>query len=134
MLSAITTLTRGTSHACSPGPQITPLQSLPWPPVTLHCRNTLTIFNTILFKLTGCILIFIQFNKISFFGCPACRIIVPRPGIEPTPPEVEAWSLNHWTDREVPTILSVPSSHPIWSLYSTYHYLKLGHLLIFLRD
>ena len=26
----------------------------------------------------------------------------PRPGIEPVPPELEAWSLNHWTTREVP--------------------------------
>ena len=27
----------------------------------------------------------------------ACRILVPRPGIEPSPPVVEARSLNHWT-------------------------------------
>ena len=32
----------------------------------------------------------------------ACGILVPRPGIEPTPPAVEAWNLNHWTAREVP--------------------------------
>ena len=25
-----------------------------------------------------------------------------RPGIEPVPPAVEAWRLNHWTAREVP--------------------------------
>ena len=32
----------------------------------------------------------------------ACRmILVPRPGIKPVPPEVEARSLNHWTAREV---------------------------------
>ena len=31
-----------------------------------------------------------------------CGILVPRPGIEPGPPAVEAWSLNHWTAREVP--------------------------------
>ena len=31
----------------------------------------------------------------------ACRILVPRPGIEPVPPAVEAGSLNHWTAREV---------------------------------
>ena len=29
-------------------------------------------------------------------------ILVPRPGIEPVPPTVEAWSPNHWTTREVP--------------------------------
>ena len=27
---------------------------------------------------------------------------VPQPRIEPMPPAVEAWSLNHWTTREVP--------------------------------
>ena len=32
----------------------------------------------------------------------ACGILVPGPGIIPTPPEVEAWSLSHWTSREVP--------------------------------
>ena len=28
--------------------------------------------------------------------------LVPRPEIEPKPPAVEAWSLNHWTTGEVP--------------------------------
>ena len=32
----------------------------------------------------------------------ACGILVPRPGIEPAPPALEAQSLNHWTAREVP--------------------------------
>ena len=32
----------------------------------------------------------------------ACRILVSQPGIEPVPPAVEVWSLNHWTAREVP--------------------------------
>ena len=32
----------------------------------------------------------------------ACGILVPQPGTEPMPPAVEAWSLNHWTAREVP--------------------------------
>ena len=31
----------------------------------------------------------------------ACGILVPRPGIEPKPPALEVWSLNHWTAREV---------------------------------
>ena len=34
----------------------------------------------------------------------ACRILVPWPGIEPVPPAVEAWSLNHWASREVPEL------------------------------
>ena len=32
----------------------------------------------------------------------ACGILVPWLGIEPAPPALEAWSLNHWTAREVP--------------------------------
>ena len=32
----------------------------------------------------------------------ACGILVPQPGVEPMPPKVEAWSLSHWTAREVP--------------------------------
>ena len=41
-----------------------------------------------------------------YFGRPchvACGILVPQPGIEPMPPAVEAYSLNRWTVREVPT-------------------------------
>ena len=34
--------------------------------------------------------------------CAACGILVPQPGMEPMPPTVEAWSLNHWTAREFP--------------------------------
>ena len=32
----------------------------------------------------------------------ACRILVPQPGIDPTPPALETQSLNHWISREVP--------------------------------
>ena len=37
----------------------------------------------------------------------ACGILVPRPGIEPTPPAVEGQSLNHWTTRGVPRPVEV---------------------------
>ena len=41
----------------------------------------------------------------------ACRIFVPWPEIEPVPPEEEAWSLNHWTTKEVPrTVLYLQKS------------------------
>ena len=30
-----------------------------------------------------------------------CGILVPRPGFKTTPSILEAWSLNHWTSREV---------------------------------
>ena len=32
----------------------------------------------------------------------AFGILVPQPGTEPKFPALEAWSLKHWTDREVP--------------------------------
>ena len=34
-------------------------------------------------------------------------ILVARPGIEPVPPVVEAWSPNHWTAREVPELFTL---------------------------
>ena len=36
------------------------------------------------------------------FGCMACEILVPQPGIEPVPSTVKARSPNHWTTREFP--------------------------------
>ena len=38
------------------------------------------------------------------FGCAvgACGILVPLPGIEPSPSVLEVWSLNHWTIKESP--------------------------------
>uniref|UniRef100_A0AC11D6K3 Uncharacterized protein n=1 Tax=Ovis aries TaxID=9940 RepID=A0AC11D6K3_SHEEP len=35
----------------------------------------------------------------------ACGIIVPQPEIEPKLPTFEAWSLDHWTTREVPLVI-----------------------------
>ena len=41
----------------------------------------------------------------------ACRILFPRPGIEPGPSAMEARSLNHWTAREFPwVIIKIASS------------------------
>ena len=41
----------------------------------------------------------------SFLFVCFCGTLVPRPGIESVPPAVEAWSLNHWTTREVPRMV-----------------------------
>ena len=35
------------------------------------------------------------------FGCMVCEILVPWPVVEPSLPVLEAWSLNHWTTKEV---------------------------------
>ena len=50
---------------------------------------------------------------ITFFFLPhrvACRILVPRPGIEPVSPAMEAQSPNHWTSREFPDLSLLVSS------------------------
>ena len=51
-------------------------------------------------------LLFFLIEKFFFVGgrlChEVCGILVPRSGIELAPPALEAWSLNHWTTREVP--------------------------------
>ena len=39
-----------------------------------------------------------------FFGHVACGILVTLPGIEPVPPSLETWSLNHWTARKSPLL------------------------------
>ena len=45
--------------------------------------------------LLGELVVFVSFSA-------TCRILVTRSGIEPVPPSVEAWSLNHEIAREVP--------------------------------
>ena len=50
--------------------------------------------------LTVCKLVFLP-HSFLFLAVP-CGILVPQPGIEPIPPAVNMWSLNHRTTREVP--------------------------------
>ena len=48
------------------------------------------------------IYLFLFFTSFFFWlHCVACEVLVPRPGIKPAPPALEAQSLNHWTAREV---------------------------------
>ena len=48
----------------------------------------------------------------------ACGILVPRPGIEPMPPAMEAWRLSHWTAREIPRLLVVAYGFPVVFLWN----------------
>ena len=50
----------------------------------------------------ACSVDFILCFSIFIFGCVACGVLVPQPGIEPVPPALEAWSLSHWTSGEIP--------------------------------
>ena len=55
----------------------------------------------------GCLnfpMTFPQDFALSSLCCMAPVILVPRPGMEPTSPALEARSLNHWTTREVPIL------------------------------
>ena len=44
---------------------------------------------------------FLKKNFFFFFDCTLQHVELPPPGIEPAPPAVETWNLNHWTAREV---------------------------------
>ena len=45
--------------------------------------------------------------------------LVPRAGVEPGPPALGAWSLNHWTTREVPSLASFKLDKWSWESYCT---------------
>ena len=60
------------------------------------------ISSWIFFSLFLFVCLFFGFFLIFWPRHTACRILVPRPGIEPAPPAMKAQSLNHWTTREVP--------------------------------
>ena len=52
----------------------------------------------------------------------ACRILVPRPGIEPSPSAVKVPCHNHWTAREFPILIifiQIVSYPTPWVLQST---------------
>ena len=46
----------------------------------------------------------------SFFLATSRSILVSCPRIKPTPPAVEAWSLNHWTTSQVSSFFFNPGS------------------------
>ena len=68
-----------------------------------------------------CICLFFFFF-LTFWLCLLARgILVPRPGIEPAPPAVEAQSLNHRSTREMPAVLELLYSLVL--LYIITHFL-----------
>nr|XP_058925117.1 olfactory receptor 10V1-like [Kogia breviceps] len=79
-------------------------------PLTL--TSTLSVEKTLI-SLPGC---GAQMSFFIFLGSADCiplavmayararGVLFPQPRIEPAPPAVEAWSLNRWTTREVPTL------------------------------
>ena len=70
--------------------------------------------NQFFFCFSLYLFIFSFFFFLIFWPCPAaCGILVPRPGMQPEPPAVEAWSLNHWTTREVPLCIYCASAESV---------------------
>ena len=59
-----------------------------------------TIFEVFIEFVTTLLLFFMLW----FFGHEACGILAPWPGIKPTLSAFEAWRLNHWGAREVPSV------------------------------
>lgn len=57
----------------------------------------------------------------TFFGRSAWRVELPRPGMEPTPPAGEAWGLNRWTARGVPSFRSFLDSSNTFRLEESFH-------------
>ena len=50
---------------------------------------------------------FILFYLLFWPHCVTCGILVPWPGMEPVSPAEEAWSLNHWTTREILSLVLI---------------------------
>ena len=59
--------------------------------------------------------------------------LVPWPGIEPGPPALGTWSLNHWATREIPK-LAILYGHSSWCHQSNYNSSIEAHLLGFPDD
>ena len=113
----------------------------PFPPQFLFptgkqfkCFSCFLVFTTIFLKIISPFL-----NFILFFWpcCTACRILVPWPGLKPSPPAVEARRLNHWTAREVPVSpffitcwLLIMEGKDLVLLFSPSHVLKSTRLSI----
>ena len=57
--------------------------------IFIHVTSFLSLFLKLIFKLLAM----------------PCGMFIPQPGIEPIPPAVEAWNVNHWTTRKVPHLI-----------------------------
>ena len=81
-----------------------PQPSTSYPPITASSHSFHLDFfpRVILLHKPGGMVEFLHYLLFpSLFGCTAWHvgILVPRPGIEPTPPALEVQNLNHWATR-----------------------------------
>ena len=86
---------------------LAPEVSPPHPPVHAHPYTYKIVWPRFFFPLPNVHVSYLSFTVLCFlfcFGCEACGILVPQPGIEPMPPCSGSTGLNHWTAREVPNL------------------------------
>ena len=82
-----------------------------WKPFSwFSCSKTYLLLIALVLILFACVCVWLcfithPFILFYFIGHMACGIPVSQLGIEPASPAVEAWSLNHWTAREVLPLL-----------------------------
>ena len=69
---------------------------------------------------SGWILVFLFVVFFLSAPCLTRRILVPWPGIKPTPLVLEVWSFNHWTAREIPVLFLCLG---LWSILSWLFYM-----------
>ena len=57
---------------------------------------------------------YLKFYLLKFFWLHliVCGILVPQAGIKPAHPGMEAWILNHWTAREILSLLFLMQQEP----------------------
>ena len=63
--------------------------------VSCHSSNHAELTGIFFFCLVGWF-----FVLFFWLHCTTCGILLPLPGIKPTPPAVEVQILNHWNARE----------------------------------
>ena len=98
-------------------------------PLRLICSNFIWSFllkNFFIFKF---IFIYLAAPSLSCsMWALSCIIsdLVPRPGVKPGPPALEAQSLSHWTTREI-TLLDLST---VYSQLSAHAFLKFSDFLV----
>ena len=82
-------------------------------------------FHKLLFKIIYCdfYLFYLCFGRV------ACRILIPEPGLEPTPSAVKVQSLNHRTAKEFPG-----EDLKVWKLEPNFLILSSGSAAYWLCD
>ena len=101
--------------------------SVPYLPSGVRvCVCIICYFSHIIFK-SWYVVFSSLFNSrnLLFLGCEACRILVPWPGIEPAPHEMEVRKLNTWTTRGVSGCVLNGISHTLPYTSNTFLLLSL---------